>query len=69
MNQENAALLAHAAPGKPAVTTLEQLESHLWEAASILRGSPVDRNDWAGGPFWPRACRRRRRRGACRARR
>ena len=23
-----------------------QLESHLWEAANILRGSPVDRADW-----------------------
>ena len=22
------------------------LESHLWEAANILRGSPVDRTDW-----------------------
>ena len=27
-------------------TTLSQLESHLWEAANILRGSPVDRTDW-----------------------
>ena len=26
--------------------TLSELESHLWEAASILRGSPVDRTDW-----------------------
>lgn len=26
--------------------TLSQLESHLWEAANILRGSPVDRADW-----------------------
>ncbi len=26
--------------------TLGQLESHLWEAANILRGSPVDRSDW-----------------------
>ncbi len=26
--------------------TLSQLESHLWEAANILRGSPVDRTDW-----------------------
>jgi type I restriction enzyme M protein len=25
---------------------LSQLESHLWEAANILRGSPVDRTDW-----------------------
>lgn len=26
--------------------TLSQLTSHLWEAANILRGSPVDRTDW-----------------------
>ena len=26
--------------------TLQELESHLWEAAYILRGSPVDRTDW-----------------------
>ncbi len=26
--------------------SLSQLESHLWEAANILRGSPVDRADW-----------------------
>lgn len=26
--------------------TLPELESHLWEAANILRGSPVDRTDW-----------------------
>ena len=26
--------------------TLAHLESHLWEAANILRGSPVDRSDW-----------------------
>jgi len=25
---------------------LAALESHLWEAANILRGSPVDRTDW-----------------------
>ena len=25
---------------------LDKLESHLWEAANILRGSPVDRTDW-----------------------
>jgi len=25
---------------------LSTLESHLWEAANILRGSPVDRTDW-----------------------
>jgi type I restriction enzyme M protein len=27
-------------------TTLSTLESHLWEAANILRGSHVDRTDW-----------------------
>ena len=26
--------------------TLAELESHLWGAANILRGSPVDRTDW-----------------------
>jgi len=26
--------------------TARRLESHLWEAANILRGSPVDRTDW-----------------------
>ena len=26
--------------------TLADLESHLWKAANILRGSPVDRTDW-----------------------
>lgn len=26
--------------------TLSRLESYLWEAANILRGSPVDRTDW-----------------------
>ncbi|MBD2239332.1 SAM-dependent DNA methyltransferase [Aulosira sp. FACHB-113] len=26
--------------------TLPELSSHLWEAANILRGSPVDRTDW-----------------------
>ena len=30
---------------QPAIT-LSELESHLWEAANILRGSPVDRTDW-----------------------
>lgn len=29
-----------------AVIDLPRLESHLWEAANILRGSPVDRTDW-----------------------
>jgi len=33
-------------PPLPAPTTLAELESHLWEAANILRGSPVDRTDW-----------------------
>ncbi len=28
------------------ITSLSILESHLWEAANILRGSPVDRSDW-----------------------
>ena len=35
--------------GKPTLTTtidISTLESHLWEAANILRGSPVDRTDW-----------------------
>ena len=31
-------------PGE--LLSLSQLESHLWEAANILRGSPVDRSDW-----------------------
>jgi type I restriction enzyme M protein len=26
--------------------TQDELEAHLWEAANILRGSPVDRTDW-----------------------
>lgn len=30
----------------PLAITLPELESHLWEAANILRGSPVDRADW-----------------------
>lgn len=30
----------------PSSVTLAELESHLWEAANILRGSPVDRTDW-----------------------
>ncbi|MCB0047582.1 MAG: SAM-dependent DNA methyltransferase [Caldilineaceae bacterium] len=28
------------------VITLPKLEAHLWEAANILRGSPVDRTGW-----------------------
>jgi len=31
---------------QPETLTLSVLESHLWEAANILRGSPVDRTDW-----------------------
>ena len=30
----------------PLRLTLADLEAHLWEAANILRGSPVDRSDW-----------------------
>src|SRR5512135_2038881 len=30
----------------PLGLTLPELESHLWAAANILRGSPVDRTDW-----------------------
>lgn len=30
----------------PLPITISELESHLWEAANILRGSPVDRSDW-----------------------
>jgi type I restriction enzyme M protein len=30
----------------PERISLSELESHLWEAANILRGSPVDRSDW-----------------------
>ena len=33
-------------PSLPLPITLSELESHLWEAANILRGSPVDRADW-----------------------
>ena len=40
----------HSDPeGEPRLTTqldISTLESHLWEAANILRGSPVDRTDW-----------------------
>ena len=28
--------------------TAQDLQSHLWEAADILRGSAVDRTDWKG---------------------
>lgn len=34
------------APDPAGMLTLSQLESHLLEAANILRGSPVDRTDW-----------------------
>ena len=34
------------APAASGAITLSELESHLWEAANILRGSPVDRTDW-----------------------
>jgi len=30
----------------PPDVKLQQLESHLWGAANILRGSPLDRTDW-----------------------
>jgi type I restriction enzyme M protein len=30
----------------PETDAREKLESHLWEAANILRGSPLDRTDW-----------------------
>jgi type I restriction enzyme M protein len=30
----------------PPQTDISTLESHLWEAANILRGSPLDRADW-----------------------
>jgi len=33
-------------PETPEAVTLNQLDSHLWEAANILRGSPLDRTDW-----------------------
>jgi len=35
-----------SAPTLASAVTLAELESHLWEAANILRGSPVDRTDW-----------------------
>ena len=38
--------LQFAEPDTAGAITLSQLESHLWEAANILRGSPVDRTDW-----------------------
>jgi len=30
----------------PPEVSLQQLESHLWGAANILRGSPLDPTDW-----------------------
>lgn len=36
---------APSSPGSQAIS-LTELESYLWEAANILRGSPVDRTDW-----------------------
>ncbi len=33
-------------PSLPFPIELPELASHLWEAANILRGSPVDRTDW-----------------------
>jgi len=30
----------------PPLTDISTLESHLWQAANILRGSPLDRADW-----------------------
>ena len=42
--QKKPAAATAISPGGP--LTLSQLESHLWEAANILRGSPVDRTDW-----------------------
>ena len=30
----------------PPQVSLQQLESHLWGAANILRGSPLDRTDF-----------------------
>ncbi|MCB0257019.1 MAG: type I restriction-modification system subunit M N-terminal domain-containing protein, partial [Anaerolineae bacterium] len=39
-------IAVHQPPLFEETITLSQLESHLWEAANILRGSPVDRTDW-----------------------
>ena len=41
--------IQNGAGQRPTLSTqlsLSALESHLWEAANILRGSPVDRTDW-----------------------
>ena len=32
----------------PRPNTLQELKSHLWDAANTLRGSAVDRTDWKG---------------------
>jgi type I restriction enzyme M protein len=42
--QVKAVVTAQIHTGEP--LNLSQLASHLWEAANILRGSPVDRSDW-----------------------
>ncbi len=34
--------------GNPEVLSRDELQSHLWNAANILRGSAVDRTDWKG---------------------
>lgn len=44
---ETASPVRGAQPTPPArALTAPDLEAHLWEAANILRGSPVDRTDW-----------------------
>ncbi len=37
---------AQGSPVLSSIIDLRTLESHLWEAANILRGSPIDRSDW-----------------------
>ena len=44
ITQKDIAVNNHHAP--KLFISLSDLESHLWEAANILRGSPVDRTDW-----------------------
>jgi type I restriction enzyme M protein len=46
MKQEDLPLATGMSAATQAPLTLGQLESHLWEAANLLRGSPVDRTDW-----------------------
>ena len=46
MNQEYRQQRRSAQPAIPQTVTSQQLEAHLWQAANILRGSPVDRTDW-----------------------